>query len=244
MLGPKKIEEARRFRRIRFLDEKKLREVIFAEFGRLAKRNVIHITSKALCVLAHRYADKLVLNAISVSLGPVMIPQLGVTLRKVLLVALALLDIPMIYLGGICLHIATPGISYGFYLYDYLNKIEINISPVSTYPLDNIGTRMPGHGDVIVYNNEPVLIDKPESRFFDGCWLPNIVAYNDECTHQRGAWRFLPPPTGDADISRAVEVYVPPVDPDSVTTLRDVTGLSQTVFGDIESTGSCPTSSE
>ena len=200
---------------IRYLDDRRLKNIVIDLYWHKRKGQIIYITATALCHLAGRYGRKFL--ALPVAVGDFGITNLYQTARKTLVVLLWGGVAPIISFNGpfafaIAFTLAVTGLKLALVNLDYI--------PTSPFdPTKDLEPRVREVVEVVVMNNRDnnKIIMQEKVQKNRECWLPDQRVLNKKCNEV-------------TDISDSV---LPNVSYQETVNMKDVTGLSRQDFTDV-----------
>lgn len=205
---------------ISYLDNNRLRKIVYTLYGHKVKNKIIYITSTALCHLANRYGQTFL--ALPFAIGDFGLTNLYQTIRKTIVMILLGAVRPLFIIGNpISLMLAFSLTTFGLRL-AFSNLDFILTSPISeTDSLKNLKPRIPGLPDVIVVNSKKKLVMTNLGQKKTECWLLEQALLNPGCKIK---------PT---NIPNAIDLVSHDLKYQNVVNMQDVTGLDRVDFIDV-----------
>ena len=203
---------------IRYLDDKRLRNIITDLYRHKRKRKIIYITATAACHLANRYGQTFL--ALPFALGDFGLTNVYQTLRKGAVTILLGGVGPLLYIGGPMSLIVASALGVSGLRLAFNNLDFIATSPVDV--TTDLEPRIPGISEVVVVNNRNKIImgEMVQENQNQECWLPDQHLLNSNCQVK------------STEIPEAVNSVVPGLKYEETVNMQDVTGLDRVEFTD------------
>ena len=199
---------------VRYLDNKRLRNIIHDLYKHKRKVKIIYITATAVCHLANLYGQTFL--ALPFAIGDFGVTNAYQTLRKGLVTILlgaigplAVISSPVALVVAFVLSIS--GLRLAFSNLDFIPTSPVDVTK-------GLEPRIADMHDVIVVNTrDKMLLSKPV-RENQECWLPDQRLLNPNCKVK---------PT---EIPDAIDSVLPDLRYDETVNMQDVTGLDRVEF--------------
>ena len=201
---------------VRYLDDKRLRNIVKDLYGHKHKGKIIYITATALCHLTRRYGQTFL--SLPFAVGDFGLTNVYQTLRKALVTILLGGVGPLMVIGGPVALIFASILSMSG-----LRLAFIDLDFIPTSPVDltkDLKTRIPNIYDVIVLNNrDKITMSEPVQKNQE-CWLPGQPLLNPNCKVKA------------TEIPDAIDSVLPNLNYEDTVNMQDVTGLDRVEFTD------------
>lgn len=212
---------------LRFLDSERLRKIIHNLYRQKQKGKIIYITATAVCHLANQYGQTFL--DLPFAIGDFGLTNVYQAARKTLVTILLGSVGPLYVLGG-------GPLSYIFAAVLGMTGLRLaftNVDLIATSPIfemdsvKNLKPRMPEVPDVVVVNSRNKIIPINREQEKIQCWLPDQAFFNPDC-------QVKVKPT---KLPQAIDLVAHDLNYNDVVNMRDVTGLTQVEFSDINDLG-------
>jgi hypothetical protein len=200
---------------LRYLDDKRLRNIVSDLYRHKRKGKIIYITAPAICHLSHQYGQTFL--ALPFAVGDFGLTSVYQSLRKAFVTILLGGICPLVVIGGpmaftLASILGVSGLRLAFRDLDF-----IPTSPVDTQDLK---PRMRGIYDAVVVNNrDKVSMSKPVQQNQE-CWLAGQPLLNPNCQVK---------PT---EIPDAIDSVLPNLSYEDTVNMQYLTGLDRVEFTD------------
>ena len=201
---------------VRYLDDKRLRNIITDLYRHKRKAKIIYITATALCHLANLYGQTFL--ALPFAVGDFGLTNIYQTLRKGFVTILLGGVGPLVIIGNpvalfIAFALAMSGLRLAFNNLDFILTSPVDVTK-------NLQPRIPGASEVVVVNNrDKIIMNKPVQENQE-CWLPDQRLLNPNCKVK---------PT---EIPDTMDSILPDLKYEETVNMQDTTGLDREEFTD------------
>lgn len=201
---------------VRYLDDKRLRNIINDLYRHKRKGKIIYITATAVCHLANRYGQTFL--ALPFAVGDFGLTNVYQTLRKGFVTILLGGVGPLVIIGGpvaliVALTLGISGLRLAFSNLDFIPTSPVDVTK-------DLKPRIPGVSDVVVVNNRDKIIMSEPVQKNQECWLPDQRLLNPNCKVK---------PT---EIPDAIDSVLPDLRYEETVNMQDTTGLDRVEFTD------------
>ena len=201
---------------VRYLDDKRLRNIINDLYRHKRKGKIIFITATAVCHLANRYGQTFL--ALPFAVRDFGLTNVYQTLRKGFVTILLGGVGPLVIIGGpvaliVALMLGMSGLRLAFSNLDFIPTSPVDVTK-------GLEPRIPGMSDVVVVNNRDKMIMSKPVQENQECWLPDQRLLNPNCKVK---------PT---EIPDAIDSVLPDLRYEETVNMQDITGLDRVEFTD------------
>ena len=201
---------------VRYLDDKRLRNIITDLYRHKRKGKIIYITATAACHLANRYGQTFL--ALPFAVGDFGLTNVYQTLRKGFVTFLLGGVGPLVIIGSpvaliIAFMLGTSGLRLAFSNLDFIPTSPVDVTK-------DLQQRIPGVSEVVVVNNRNKIIMSKPIQENQECWLPDQRLLNPNCKVKL------------TEIPDTIDSILPDLRYEETVNMQDTTGLDRVEFTD------------
>lgn len=202
---------------VRYLDDKRLRNIVNDLYRSKRKGKIIFITVTALCYIANGYGQTFF--AFPVAIRDFGLTSLYQAIRKGFVAILLSAVGPLLHIDS-----PVPAIFALIFGVSGLTLAFNNLDVIPTSPVDvtkGLKPRISDISDIVVVNNRDKVILRDPVQKNHECWLPDQRLLNPKCEVKPAA-----------EIPDAINSILPDLRYEDTVNMQDVTGLDREEFSD------------